>query len=295
MTTLVVHGTLARGSSWYQDSWEERGFLAGLQRGMEDASDWHDIWCVGGEWVWDLPAPGAVFEWTGLAEGLYRGIAAQRLVEYLNTVAELTDEPIRVIAHSHGCNVVKLASSLPALSPAVYIEQAVFLACPHFREDRREQGELGGLDQFDIGKVHQAYQKTGDRFRYRVAPDRFGRILNIYNERDEVQVNLAQSLSGGQVPLTGSFLENVLQQLSSGIHEAPDATRTDMDDAAAHLYEDLCVEVDSRCSGLGAHSVMHGALIGLLCGVWLNSGDSVYDVLQEFGDLPVLPADDTGG
>ena len=173
MTTIVVHGTLAYGGSWYQNSWGEHGFLAGLRGGMVEADGWHDIWHVKGK-------PVDVLEWNGLPEGIYRGAAASLFADYLNTVADLTDEPIRVIAHSHGCNVVKLASSLPSLSPNVTIEQAVFLACPHFFEDEYTQEGLSGLDRFDIGKVHKAYKKTGHRFRYALDPDRFGRILNVY-------------------------------------------------------------------------------------------------------------------
>lgn len=295
MTTLVIHGTFAHGGSWYQSSWGASGFLAGLRRGMEDAAGWDDIWCIGGEPVSSYRELGRVYEWDGLPAGLYRGAAARQLAEYLNVVAGLTEEPMRIIAHSHGCNVVKLASSLRELSPRVVIEQAVFLACPHFYEDAYEQEAMSWQDRLDIRKVHAGYKKSGHRFRYKLDPARFGRILNLYCERDEVQVDLAQSLSGGQVPLTGSFLENVLAQLTDGILETPRASRRDMDPEAQHLYENLSVEVESRCSGRSAHSVMHGALIGALCGVWLNSGRSVREVLRELGDLPVLPGDDTGG
>jgi predicted alpha/beta hydrolase family esterase len=37
------------------------------------------------------------------------------LAAYLNALRSVTDEPIRIVAHSHGCNVVKLASMLPEL------------------------------------------------------------------------------------------------------------------------------------------------------------------------------------
>ena len=127
-----MHGTLAIGASWYQDSWEGNGFLAGLCEGMKEASGWHDAWIINGEPVWEYSDLGDVYEWNGLAEGIYRGMAAKQLAAYLNIVADLTDEPIRIIAHSHGCNVVKLASSLPELSNNVFIDQAAFLACPHF-------------------------------------------------------------------------------------------------------------------------------------------------------------------
>ena len=294
MTTVVVHGTLATGASWYQNSWEDRGFLAGLSAGMVKTSGWHDIWHVDGQPVQSYPALGDCYEWNGLAEGIYRGVAASALAKYLNIVVSLTDEPIRIIAHSHGCNVVKLASSLPSLSPDVAIEQAIFLACPHFYEDEYGQDELSWQDKFDIVKVAKSYKVKGRRYRYQLDPQRFGRILNIYCEKDKVQIDLAQSLSGGQVPLTGGFLENVLKQLSTGTHETPKATRWDLDEQAAHLYENLEVQVESGCSGTKTHSVMHGSIIGLLVGVWLNSGDSIETVLNECIDLPTLPCSDTG-
>jgi hypothetical protein len=294
MTTIVVHGTLAYGGSWYQSSWEDNGFLSALSGGMLQVSDWHDVWIIGNDFVWQYPGLGQVFEWNGLPEGIYRGIAAQQLAQYLNTVAELADEPIRIVAHSHGCNVVKLASSLPELSPRVHIEQAVFLACPHFYEDEYTQEELSWQDRLDIRKVSRAYKKSGHRFRYRLDPQRFGRILNIYCEKDKVQVDLAQSLSGGTVPLTGSLLQHVMQQLSTGVVETPRASRWDPDENAAHLYENLEVQVERGCSGIKTHSVMHGAFIGAFAGIWLNSRLTIQQVLDEVMNLPVLPCDDTG-
>jgi hypothetical protein len=294
MTTIVVHGTMANGASWYQGSWEGDGFLAALCGGMVEASDWHDAWMINGEPVWSYSDLSGVYEWNGLAEGIYRGIAAQQLAAYLNIVADLTDEPIRIIAHSHGCNVVKLASSLPSLSPNVFIEQAVFLACPHFYEDSYEQEELSGLDKFDIRKVAKAYKKSGHRFRYKLNPQRFKRVLNLYCEKDKVQVDLAQSLAGGQVPLTGSILENIKKQMFEGILELPIASRWDIDKDASHLYQNQEIQVEHKCSGTKTHSVMHGSFIGALAGYWLNSHKHIQDVLECI-DLPVLPCDDTGG
>lgn len=294
MTTIIVHGTLAYGASWYQDSWEGKGFLAGLCGGMAEASDWHDAWMVNGDFVGTDPDLNAVFEWNGLPEGIYRGIAAQQLAAYLNIVASVTDEPIRIIAHSHGCNVVKLASSLRELASNVYIDQTVFLACPHFFEEQYVQENLSWQDKLDIRKVSKAYKKKGYLFRYKVDPQRFGRILNIFCEKDKVQVDLAQSLSGGQVPLAGSILENIKEQLFGGIHELPKATRWDMDPEANHLYENLEVYVERKCSGTKTHSVMHGSMLGALAGYWLNSGKSIEEVL-DYVDLPVLPCGDTGG
>ncbi len=282
MTTLVVHGPLANGNSWYQSSWGERGFLTALQKGMLEADGRNDIWAVDGRPVESYPELGGVFEWDGLPAGIYRGLAAMALAEYLNTVAALTDEPIRIIAHCHGCNVVKLASSLDALSPAVYIEQAVFLACPHFHETEYTRQQLSWEDQFVIRMDSQSCQATGRRYRCRVNSPRFGRILNLYCEKDEVQVDLAQSLPGGEAPLTG------------GMPESPAATRWDLDDQAAHLYEDVEVQVEPQCDGKTAHSVMHGSSVGRLAGEWLNSRASIETLIQVRGGLPALSRKDTG-
>lgn len=48
-----------------------------------------------------------------------RDAGADQLVHYLNTVSTLTDEPLRIIAYSHGCNLVKSASSHRELSGRV--------------------------------------------------------------------------------------------------------------------------------------------------------------------------------
>ncbi len=294
MTTIVVHGTLAYGGSWYQDSWERRGFLAGLSSGMQEASGRQDIWLVDGEPVSTYPELNEVFKWNGLPEGFFRGAGAKLFAEYLNKISDLTDEPVRIIAHSHGCNVVKLASSLPSLSPNVYIDKAVFLACPHFYEDKYTQDNLSWQDRLDFRKVSRGYKKTGYRFRYPLDSNRFGRILNIYCEKDKVQVDLASSLSGGQVPLTGNFLENIMSQFTSGAFELPMASRCEMDQNSAHLYENLEVFVKKQCSGTKTHSVMHGYNIARIAGNWLNRDLSIRNILSSYGSRVSLSCDDTG-
>ena len=46
MTTIIVHGTLAKGSSWYWNSWGPGGFCATLAEVMNDVAGGHDIWRV---------------------------------------------------------------------------------------------------------------------------------------------------------------------------------------------------------------------------------------------------------
>ena len=145
---------------WWWNSWGDRGFLRGLAEGMTEAGGGHDVWRVGGRPVADwqqlqsrkLAQHQGHFRWAGSNMPAVRDAGADQLVDYVNTVSTLTDEPLRIIAHSHGCNLVKSASSHRQLSNGVFIDRAVFLACPHFA------AESGG----------------GLSFPYRLGPCRFG-------------------------------------------------------------------------------------------------------------------------
>ncbi len=44
-----------------------------------------------------------------------RGRVAVSLAAYLNALRSVTEEPVKIVPHNHGCNVVKLASMLPEL------------------------------------------------------------------------------------------------------------------------------------------------------------------------------------
>ena len=314
MTTIIIHGTLAKGSTWYWDSWGPTGFCAALEAGMADADPNrpHDIWRVGGRHVseidqlqpgkwslWsgkpkDFDSVDGRFEWTGAAEGLARGAAAIWLVKYLNRLWEVTSEPIRIIAHSHGCNVVKLASSLDGLASDLFIEKAVFLACPHFWEtEYGADAPQSWMDKFDIKK--QMLKPVGELYRYRLDPARFGAVLNLYSERDAVQVDIADTLSGAYAPQTGTFWGNLTQSFKTmDVFERPNADRCDRDPQAAHVYQNLEAPVAPGASGVRVHSLMHGAQVARFAGRWLNDG-SVSEVVRAFGPLPQIPGTDTGG
>ncbi len=188
MTTIVIHGTQVtnpKAVTWWWKSWHPKGFLGSLSGGMEEVSTGHDVWRIKGrpvEKVAELVPKrswwsgfrgkswGQVeghFLWGGAPMGIGRDAGAKMLVDYLNQIRELTDEPLRIVAHSHGCNIVKLAAGLSGLSPELHISQAVFLACPHSRD------------------------------AYKFPAQRFGRILNLYFPNDEVQAGMATYLSGG--------------------------------------------------------------------------------------------------
>jgi hypothetical protein len=267
VATLVIHGTMtlaaAQHSKWWWDSWYDGGFLDALSAGMDRAAHWDDVWTVGGTPVSEIPALNTkrdfwrgYFLWSGADMGPARDAGAKQLVDYLNRIADLTDEPLRVVAHSHGCNLVKAASSSRKLR--AHIGLAVFLACPHF-----------------VAQGHQ-----GPVFTYRLNPKRFGNILNLYSDRDTVQVGLANKVTGIPGPRFADWLPQ-------------EGRRCDEDPAAAHLYEDFCMPTSA--SGTKAHTVMHGSLVGNLAGMWLNSELSFAQIVEGLGvPLPAVPADDVG-
>lgn len=314
MTTIIVHGTLAKGSTWYWDSWGPDGFCRALADGMQEQGAPHDIWRVMGQPVSEFsalnpeikwrPMSGTSgilqtvdgrYEWTGTPEGIARGAAAIWLTRYLNALRSVADEPIRIVAHSHGCNVVKLASDLPELSDEVHIERAVFLACPHFWEENYEfeQPETW-QDRVDISKQMKP-KRVGKKFRYRASIDRFGDILNIYSERDKVQLELAEKLSGSYAPQTGGFLQNLRKMfVTLDVYERPHGTRIDEDPQAAGLYENLALPVEKDCSGVAIHSVLHGAVVGKAIGRWLNSSDTMATLFAAYGEWPEARCSDTG-
>jgi hypothetical protein len=287
MTTIVVHGTQTHRSAiagtWWWNSWHEGGFLEAVAQGMRHASGSHDVWRVNGVPVaqvseltatrsfWSLSLrPRSLsqheghFLWSGAAMGVARDAAASALVAYLNAIRALTDEPIRIIAHSHGCNVVKMASASRSLAPGIYFERTAFLACPHFFTPNAAAG----------------YQVP-----YKLAPGRFGRILNLYSPSDSVQVDVASHLSG-QV-ITASIAEM----------QSPTAYRVEQDPDVRHLYENVEFAVAGGCSGTQAHTLAHSSLLGAPVGAWLASGATSAQALGSLypgGALPPVPVTDDG-
>ncbi len=270
MATIVIHGTMttsaASAADWWWNSYDPGGFLWGVRKGLVEAGGADDVWCVGGTDVSELeafanPRNGAAhagrFLWTGMNQGSFRRGAAKELAHYLNTIAALSPgEPIRILAHSHGCNVVKAASAQRSLSREVWIEQAVFMACPHFVARAGFRGP----------------------FPYRLDAGRFGSILNLSSPNDTVQDSIAERLPGLLGP---DWLEG-----------APEAHRTEQDPDAAPLYQSW--EIPTEDSGVAAHTAMHGSLIGYLAGLWLAGNESFRTITKRnAGYLPV-PSGDHG-
>lgn len=289
MTTIIVHGTLATHSEWYWNSWHKGGFCNSVEKGMEQNNGSHDVWRINGipvskiselETHWKLWSGyrGQIsqidghFVWSSGDSGIDRDAGAALFARYLNKIREISDEPLRVIAHSHGCNVVKNASSHKSLSNDVFIASAVFLACPHFYSQAYKQ-----KDKFSF-----KMERAGDQFTYRLDPDRFGNILNLYSEKDSVQVGFAEKIAGQPGPRT----------IDWGAHES---SRIDRDPDTTGLYTNLELEVENECSGLNAHTVMHGQVTGRIAGQWLNGEHSLKSIMHNYGGgLPVISCDDDG-
>lgn len=265
MTTIVIHGTMTTqradkaGNWWWHPN---SSFCTSLDTGLSDSENMADVWHVDGYDVEQHPElpikqnrPFMVrhgrFLWSGLNQPDFRRSAGKELALYLNLIHQTApDEPIRIVAHSHGCNVVKIASSHRALNDDIYIERAVFLACPHFE----------GVGLGFKGK-----------YPYQLNLDRFGGILNLYSEEDSVQIDVA------------SVLPSVL---GGGLFEwAPTAYRTDPDPDAQAIYDDWSIPTED--SGTNAHTAMHGASLGYLSGLWIGDPDYFKKVIQNTDLLPV--------
>ena len=284
---------------WWWDSWHEAGFLDAMAKAMHQASgtSQDDIWKVKGVPVarvaaleaqgpsgWQAALDPAAWEklidprryldaeqpmihqgcfmWSGSDMDSERQRAGRALAHYLNRIHRLApDEPIRLVAHSHGCNVVKVASSSDILDPAIFIERAAFLACPHCTIER------GGRTLYP----------------YRLDPARFGAILNAYSARDTVQEKLAQDLPG---PPEGS-------DMVMGIFRAH---RQEQDPAAKGKYIDLALVTEDK--GIKAHSAMHGRQMGALLGGWLTYDPDDFKARYEAANAAysafTIPAGDFG-
>lgn len=270
MTTIIVHGTMVARRADKEGTWwhhPQASFVRALDKGLEWAGGSADVWWIDDTDVGDHPGipnrqnrpfmtRNGRFLWSGLADGFARRGGGEHLALYLNNLHAVAPwEPIRVVAHSHGCNVLKAASSHPALDTEIFIESAVFLACPH----------LTGTAMLRRGNLP-----------YQLDPEVFGRILNLYTRRDSIQTKIA-GLFGNPFDF--------------GVFEGPPEThREDQDQGARHLYQNEEVPVED--SGKRAHSAMHGSSLGFLAGAWITHPDAAENALRSFHDLfPVASGD----
>ena len=248
-------------------------------------SDWHDVWRVAGTPVSELDAlrpdrfdwqdptrgfrPGALpfhqhrghFAWSGSNMHSERVAAGHALARYLSVVHALSpDEPIRIVAHSHGCNVVKVASASEDLHPHVEFETVFLLACPHV------------LVQASRGPEVPYWLETRRCLR--------GEIFNLFSEEDSVQMGWAQAYPGPPEDLASLFRQ-------------PEMFRTDQS-TRYKQFRDFAIETMDE--DIAAHSALHGSVVGELIGLHLGSDvDGFWELFEKFerSGFPV-PAGDNG-
>jgi len=268
---MTVFG--AASAKWWWNSWQEGGFLNALTAGLTAAGGVNDVWRVGGRRVSDTPKLKAHwslltgmanqlsekdghFLWSGADSFSDRRAGGHLLARYLNKIVEIApQEAIRIVAHSHGCNVVKEASADASLDRRVLFQRVVFLACPHF-----------------AGKNDRGFV-----LHHRLAPARFRKILNLYSMGDTVQTKIAQGVAGPFGANPNDFVPAV-------------AHRIEQDGIARHLYEDCAIRTLDQ--GTAAHTAMHGMRVGYLTGRWL-AGENLQQILHRAGStsLPVPRGD----
>ena len=243
MTTIIVHGTAAAAEPWYYNSWSDGGFCRALADALIRAVGTEDVWKINGTPVSEVPelnpprslSTGRIgqisqrhgfFIWSGDYTGTTRLMAGRDLAKYLSVIANITNEPIRVVAHSHGCNVLKAASTSKQLDPKVYIDRAVFLACPH----------MSGTGTGEI--------------LYPLNPTKFGKIGNFYSERDMVVKNIANKFA---TPAGYKM-------------EVSESSFIDSDINSEYVYENYSMRAPTELSDKQVHGWLHSEAMAYTIG-----------------------------
>lgn len=284
MTIIIVHGTHDPDGMWWIET-TLGGFAAQIDAGLEAAGLPPQVWRIGnkhvcqfgelrpkGNWHWlrgrkDPPFYNREgrFRWSGAdLHGPGRILGGRQLARYLEVVSRLgPDEEIHMIAHSHGCNIVKQASI--ELSATIRLGRIVFLACPHF------------------SAVH------GNEPPYRLNKDVLGRyrqpVLNLYSPEDTVQTTIAATMPDlGMAP--GMPKVDLL-----GFEGTPlvKAHRSDQDPFVQDVYEEFALTY-SGGRGIAAHGAVHDPKIGRMLGYWIgqNTDVSAHSIWQDLGLGPLV-------
>lgn len=263
MSVVIVHGTHDPEGVWWMGTLPG-SFAVEVDNGLMMAGSEPQVWRIGNQHVsvFEQLRPQGSRNWLGIPKhapfenregrfkwsgadlhGAGRLLGGTQLARYLEVLSSLApDDPIHVIAHSHGCNVVKQATQ--ELQAPVNLGRIILLACPHFVD-------------------HQ----TGG-YPYQFNPSVFGNdntpILNFYSPQDTVQTTVAEVL-------TDLGMSPGLPKVDwLGFPGTPivDSHRTDKVPNAAHLYEDFSVVFDGG-EGIAAHGAVHNGEAGKFCGYWL--------------------------
>ena len=269
MCTIVIHGTQSRDESWWIVK-RPGGFLDALAQGMRQGGKEADVWMIDERPIADFAPPpsppdGEPFEhidghfrWSGEFGHEARMRDGKRLARYLESLSQIhPSEPINVIAHGHGCNLVKIATHY--VQPGTLLGRAVFLGAPYC--------EIVDGDQ---------------PFPYRLSAQSLSRdvagaapVLNVYSQEDVVQVDWTDCFPDQDQP--GEDWEHRLTTLYN-------AHRVDPDPYASYAYDN--VELPTRLgAGPHVHLAMHGPTTGLLTGFWLARWPEMTggDCMRNFG------------
>lgn len=269
MAVIIVHGTHDPEGTWWIET-TQGGFAAEVDAGLREAGKRPQVWRIRyehvsqfdelrpkGQWHWlsgrkDPPFYNREgrFKWSGLdLHGPGRRLGGRQFARYLEVFSRLAGaEQIHVIAHSHGCNIVKQATC--ELAVPIRLGRIVFLACPHFTDV--QGGEL-------------PYRLNNNVLGPYVKP-----VLNLYSPQDTVQTTIAATMPDlGMAP--GMPKIDVL-----GFEGTPlvKAHRSDQDPSVRDVYEEFSL---THCegSGIAAHGAVHAPKIGRMLGYWIGQDDDV--------------------
>jgi hypothetical protein len=269
MSVIIVHGTHDPDGHWWIET-SPGSFAEAIDHGLLEAGNQPAVWRVGDvpvrdfkelrpkgsrNWLWMPKDPPfnnreGRFVWSGLdLHGAGRLVGGKQLARYLETVAALApDEIIHLVAHSHGCNIIKQATQ--ELHTPLKLGRIIFLACPHF---------------VDI--------QTG-AFPYRIDPNVLGHysepILNFYTPQDTVQTTIAQLFPDlGMAPGMPA-----VKWLGFPGTPLVRAYRRDQDPDAASLYAEFPIDYRGG-QGTRAHGAVHSHDVGRFIGYWLGQIEDV--------------------
>jgi hypothetical protein len=280
MSTIVIHGTLANQGPWWRHA-RPGGFLDALAQGMREGGREPDVWLVGGHDVRECPnlsgqghrlfqTDEGRFMWSGQNHHPLRIEEGKKLARYLEALALLSHKPINIVAHSHGCNLVKVATNFVASS--VSLGPVVFLAAPHCETGPPTKREY-------LYRLNDRPWCDETPYRPHHPP-----VLNLYSQEDTVQKDWA-----------GAGLDTLgLPPALPGLTPMIDACRVDTDPGTAGMYDNL--EVPTRLGkGPHVHYAMHGPTVGRIAGLWLARWPELsgQQCLEYFG-VKVLTDKDAG-
>ena len=261
MSTVVIHGTLARPESWWRLS-GGGDFLAAVAEGMTAGGrSPHDIWTIGGRLASQFPElrPAVTrgffgtklppfdqtdghFCWSGANVHRERLDGGKALALYLDALAKISpEETIDIVAHSHGANLVKVASN--HVGRQTRLGRLVFLAAPHCGI-----AQIGWMTKDYPYRLHPSWAASGGAKR----------VLNLYSAGDPVQTRVA-----GNAPDSWGAPPGL-----PGLSQVFDAYRVDSDPQAEHAYDN--VEIPTLSRSLAEHGALHNVAIGRLVGLWLT-------------------------